>query len=338
MSTAASIGIDIGHSSVKIAVKLGERIPLVGSASIFPTVVRDWTSIGNEQTAEKAKADTVEVNGKKFFIGVTAQRQGQAENFSGQTRNWIESDQHDALLVGAWNRANLCLAKNNAAEPDRISVVVGLPASYYVTQRESLRARAMALLAPLIKPHQQLAVFVESQSRAPLLCVVFDSYGAETGRAGDDESWGVVEIGQFTTDFTLHDRGQEVDSAASSSKGAQMVYDSIAVAFKQAGHLSDFETISNAIQSRKVKVYGTDIDVTDLITPALREFSSYILDEVAVRFGEKARRMDGIIVAGGGAYIVGPEIKAKYANATIPNNPRFAVAEGYARFGLLTLQ
>ncbi|MBY0234167.1 MAG: ParM/StbA family protein, partial [Burkholderiaceae bacterium] len=303
----------------------------------FPTVVRSWSSIANEETARKAQVDTVEVNGKKFFVGVTAQRQGQADSFSGQTRDWIETDQHDALLISAWNRANAILAKNEMGEPDQISLVLGLPASYYADQRDTLRIRAAGLLQRLVKPHQDLQIYVESQSRAPLLCVVFDAHGNETGRGGEDESWGVVEIGQFTTDFTLHDRGQEVDSAASSARGAHMVYDRIAAAFKAKSYVSDFETISGAIQSRKIKVYGKEVDVTDLVMPAINEFTTYILDEVMTRFGEKAQRLDGIIVAGGGAYIVGPDIKAKFPNAIVPANPRFAVAEGYARFGMLTL-
>lgn len=337
MNQSVSLGIDVGHSSVKISIKSGKKVPLVGASEIFPTVVRNWTSIANEETARKALADTVEVNGKKFFVGVTAQRQGQAETFSGQSRNWIETEQHDALLVSAWNRACAVLAKNEMPYPDRISLVLGLPASYYAEQRDTLRDRAIALLQRLVKPHQDLQIYIESQSRAPLLCVVFDSYGVETGHAGEDESWGVVEIGQFTTDFTLHDRGQEVDSAASSARGTHMVYDRIAAALKQNNYVADFETISTAIQSRKIKVYGKETDVSDLVMPAISEFTNYILDEVATRFGEKAQRMDGIIVAGGGAYIVGQDIKAKYPNAIIPTNPRFAVAEGYSRFGLLTL-
>lgn len=337
MKTAASIGIDLGHSSVKISVKTGDTVPLTGASEIFPTVVRNWASIANEETAKKAEADTVEIGGKKFFIGTTAARQGQAENFSGQNRNWVETEQHDALLVGAWTRANNILAKNNVANPDQVSLVLGLPASYYTEQREPLRARAQALITRLMLPHQSLNVFVESQSRAPLLCVAFDSYGNETGRAGEDESWGVVEIGHYTTDFTFHDRGQEVDSAASSAIGVHMIYDRLAASFKQKGLLSDFETLDNAVRSRKIKSYGKEVDVNDLVLPAITEFSTYILDEVATRFGEKAQRMDGIIVAGGGAYIVGQEIKAKYPNAVIPTNTRFAVAEGYSRFGLLTL-
>ena len=337
MTNSIALGFDLGHSSVKISIKSGSKHPLIGASEIFPTVVRNWTPIANEETARKAEADTVVVNGKKFFVGVTAQRQGQADSFSGQSRDWIETEQHDALLVSAWNRACAVLAKNDMAEPERISLVLGLPASYYAEQRDVLRIRASALLQRLVKPHQDLQIYIESQSRAPLLCVVFDHHGVETGRAGEDESWGVVEIGQFTTDFTLHDRGQEVDSAASSARGAHMVYDRIAAAFKAANYVADFETISTAIQSRKIKVYGKETDVSDLIMPAINEFTTYILDEVTTRFGDKAQRLDGIIVAGGGAYIVGQDIKAKYPNAIVPTNPRFAVAEGYSRFGLLTL-
>jgi plasmid segregation protein ParM len=216
-------------------------------------------------------------------------------------------------------------------------VVLGLPASYYAEQRDVLRHRATGLLQRLVKPHQELSIYIESQSRAPLLCVVFDTNGVETGRAGEDETWGVVELGQFTTDFTLHDRGQEVDSAATSARGVHMVYDRIAASFKQKGFEGSFDLISKAIQTRKVKDFGKEVDVNDIVVPAISEFSTYILDEVASRFGSKARSMDGIIVAGGGAYIVGQDIKAKYPNAVVPGSPRFAVAEGYSRFGLLTL-
>ena len=306
-------------------------------SAIFPTVVLNWSNIANEETAKKAQGDTVEVNGRKFFIGQTAALQGQAENFSGQNRNWVETDQHDALLVGAWTRAMSILANNGMQSTDQLALVLGLPASYYVAQRGALRARAHALLSRLLLPHQTLKVYIESQSRAPLLCVAFDAFGNETGHAGDNESWGVVEIGQFTTDFSLWDRGQEVDSAASSAGGVHMVYDKLATAFKQQGYLTDFVTISTAIKTKKLKVFGKETDVSNIVSPAVSEFSSYIQEEVSKRFGEKAQRMDGLIVAGGGAYIVGAEIKAKYPNAIVPANPRFVVVEGFARFGLLTL-
>jgi len=339
MKNTISIGIDLGHSSVKTAIKSGNKMPVIGGYTIFPTVVRDWIPIANEETARRAEADTVEINGKKFFVGETAQRQSQAETFTGQNRNWIATEQHDALMASAWNRAMGVLAKpeNDMTEPEQISLVLGLPASYYAEQRDALLSRARGVLQPLVKPNQDLQIYVETQSRAPLLCIVFDAYGQETGRAGEEEIWGVVEIGQFTTDFTLHDRGQEVDAAASSTRGVSMIYDRIAVTFKQRGYEASYEQISRAIQSRKIKDFGKEVDVNDIVQPAISEFTTYILDEVASRFGSKARSMDGIIVAGGGAYIVGQEIKAKYPNTIIPAQARFAVAEGYSRFGLLTL-
>lgn len=336
MHDHASIGIDLGHSSIKLTVKCGPA-PLSEASDISPTVVRPWSPIANEHTARKALSDTVTVNGRKFYIGVTAIRQGQAESFTGQSRNWIETDQHDALLVGAWMRAVKIIEANKIPAPPTLTLVLGLPASYYMEQRGALRSRAKALIEPLLQPNQKLRVFIESQSRSPLICVAFDSMGKPTGHAGDDESWGVVEIGHFTTDFTFHDRGQEVDSAASSASGTHVVYDKLVNNFKQRGYLSDFETITNAIKTKTVKVYGKLVDVSDVVDEATQEFSAYILEEVGSRFGDKAQRMDGLIVAGGGAYIVGEEIKKHYPNAAISKNARFVVAEGYARFGLLTL-
>lgn len=335
--TKVSIGIDLGHSSVKISVKTTQNVALLNASTIFPTVVRNWVAIANAETAEKAVADTVEVGGKKYFIGLTAQVQGQAENYSGQSRNWIESVQHDALLVGAWQRAMQILADNNLAAPHQISLVLGLPASYYADQRATLRDRATALLSGRLSANQSLVIYVESQSRAPLICVAFDANGKETGSAGDDESWGVVEIGHYTTDFTLHDRGQEVDGAASSANGAYVVYDRIAATFKQAGYLCDTETITGAIKTKQIKVYGKQVDVSHMVNPAIQEFSNYIQEEVGSRFGDKTQRLDGLIVAGGGAYMVGGDLKEIYPNTIVPGNPRFAVAEGYSRFGLLTL-
>lgn len=338
MASPISIGIDLGHSSVKVSVKTSNGLALKGANINFPTVVKPWKLIANEETARKAELDTVQIDGKKFFIGVTAARQGQADTFSGQSRNWVETIEHDALLVGAWSRAMSILADNDLIYPGKMSLVLGLPTSYYLAQRGLLRARAQHLLNPKLAPGQNLQVFVEAQSRAPLLCVALDSYGQATGKAGESESWGVVEIGHFTTDFTFHDRGQEVDSISSSAMGARMAYDSVATQFKQKGYPVDIESIDTAIRTGKTKNFGQEIDVSNIVNPALSEFSTYILDEVTSRFGEKAQRMDGIIVAGGGAHLVGPYVKMTYPNATIPQNPRFTVAEGYSRFGLLTLK
>lgn len=127
--------------------------------------------------------------------------------------------------------ANAVLAKNEMAQTLNASLWCWA-SLLYAEQRDILRDRANAVLQRLVKPHQDLQIYIESQSRAPLLCVVFDSNGVEAGRAGEDESWGVVELASLP-DFTLHDRGQEVDSAASSARGAHMVYDRIAAAFKQ---------------------------------------------------------------------------------------------------------
>jgi plasmid segregation protein ParM len=155
------------------------------------------------------------VNNRKFYIGVTGLRQCQAESFTGQTRNRIETDQHDALLVGAWISANKIIETNGLHPPQTLTLVLGLPAFHYIEQRSALRARVKALIEPLLLADQTQRVFIESQFRVPLLFISVDSNGNPTDSAGNNEAWGVTEIGHFTTDFTFHDQGQEVDRAAS---------------------------------------------------------------------------------------------------------------------------
>lgn len=338
MTTSVSIGIDIGHSSVKVSVKIAGKPDLSGASFNFPTVVSGWKLISNDLTAQKALRDTVSVGAKRYFIGETAIRQGQADSFSGQSRDWVNSEEHDALLIGAWSRAVSVLHENGVVNPANIALVVGLPTSYYLEQRPGLRARVFNLIQSRLAPGQKLSVHVEAQSRAPLLCEALDFDGHATGRAGENESWGVVEIGHFTTDFTFHDKGQEIDGLSGSVSGVRMAYDLIAGKFKQGNYPVDIESIDVAIRTKKTKMYGAEVDVSSIVNPAIEEFASYILNEVAARFGDKAPRMDGIIIAGGGAHIVGGMIAEKYPNAKIYPNPRHIVAEGYARLGLLALE
>ena len=49
------------------------------------------------------------------------------------------------------------------------------------------------------------------------------------------------------------------------------------------------------------------------------------------------RKLDGVLLAGGGAPIVHPHIQAKWPHAYLADKPRLAVAEGMRRFGMALL-
>ncbi len=331
-----SIGADIGHSSVKVSV----ACPSVFAGAVttkFETVVMNWFQISNPDTAKLAIEDTVSIANQQFFIGRTALLQSQAEDFSGQDRDWTETKQHDALIMGAWQRAQKILADKEILVPEKIVFVLGLPASSLKSHRQGLIERTQKMLSPRLGPNQNLTILVQSQSAAPLLELAIDEAGNGTGVICDEDSYGVVEIGHFTTDFMFQDRGAEIEHASSSVPGVTMIYERVKTALKQMGYIHDIETLFKAISTKSITVYGKPVPVNNVVDPAITQFSNTICDEVSRRFGAAAQRMSGIVLAGGGAGI--PEIvtaiSSRYPNAIIPTNPRYSVSNGLCRFGLM---
>ena len=331
-----SIGADIGHSSVKVSVACPTVFSGARTAK-FETVVMNWFQISNPETARLAEVDTVSIANQKFFIGKTALLQSQAEDFSGQDRDWTETKQHDALIMGAWQRAQTILAENDVLFPEKIVFVLGLPASSLKSHKQGLIDRAHKMISPRLGPNQILEVLVQSQSAAPLYELAIDANGNETGVVSDDDSYGVVEIGHFTTDFMFQDRGAEIEHASSSVPGVTMIYERVKNSLKQAGYIHDIETLFKAVSTKSITVYGKPVPVNNIVDPAITQFSNTICDEVNRRFGSAAQRMSGIVLAGGGAEIqeISTVISARYPNAAIPSNPRYSVSNGLCRFGLM---
>jgi plasmid segregation protein ParM len=202
-----------------------------------------------------------------------------------------------------------------------------------------LRHRAFSLFNHRLAPGQKLTIAVHSQSSAPLFSIAIDEHGTPTGKLNDEDVWATVEIGHFTTDFTLQDRGQETEFASSSAKGVVVVYERVKSELKKQGYAYDLTTIVNAVSTRQIRSKGQMLSIEHIVGPAIDEFTQYLLEEIAHRFGSAKERIDGLVLAGGGATF--PEIRAaiskEYPIAQIPDNPRFAVVDGLRRFGLLVL-
>ena len=71
ISGFASFGVDIGHSAVKIAASMLDTPTLRHTATI-PTVVVRAIDLTNEDTARKAAAETITIDGASYFFGETA--------------------------------------------------------------------------------------------------------------------------------------------------------------------------------------------------------------------------------------------------------------------------
>lgn len=328
-----SISIDGGHSMFKVrAASLSS--PEQRFSFQIPTVVMPAIALTNEQTRQKAELETVELDGRKFFFGETAMRQGRSEVYTGQNSEWIESPQHDALVLGAWRK----VMQSFGTRPARVHLVMGLPAKFVGAQREILRKRILALLTPRVLPGQTLRVMVQSQADAPLQWLSIRSDGTvNPDRNLDNEAWGVIEIGHYTTDFALSDRGAMMEYAAVSCPGMHLVYDGMSSAMSQAKLPTSLDVVETAVRNGGIKLYGQQVDLSHLLVGAKAGFESVVMDEADRVFGQKAALLDGLIVGGGGADLLLSQLKGRYPNAVSSDEPRMMVAEGFCRLGLLSL-
>ena len=328
-----SIAIDGGHSMFKVrAASLAtpnERLSFQ-----IPTVVMPAIALTNEQTRQKADLETVELEGRRYFIGDTALRQGRSEVYTGQNADWIESPQHDALVLGAWRK--VMQAFDNPSV--RVHLVMGLPAKFVGPQRDALRNRIVALLTPRLLPGQTLRVMVQSQADAPLQWLSIQNSGAlHPQRDLDNEAWGVIEIGHYTTDFALCDRGAMMEYAAVSCAGMHLVYDGMSSALARAKLPTSLDVVETAVRTGCIKHFSEVVDVLPLLNQAKAGFEALVMDEANRVFGQKAAVLDGIIVGGGGTEMLFSEFRRRYPNAVTNDEPRMMVAEGFCRLGLLSL-
>jgi plasmid segregation protein ParM len=215
---------------------------------------------------------------------------------------------------------------------------MGLPAKFVGPQREILRKRILDLLTPRLAPGQTLRVMVQSQADAPLQWLSIRSDGSlDPHRDLDNEAWGVIEIGHYTTDFALSDRGAMLEYAAVSCPGMHLVYDGMSSAMSQAKLPTSLDVVEAAVRNGGIKLFGQRTDVSHLLSHAKAGFEAVVMDEADRIFGQKAAVLDGIIVGGGGADLLLSRLKERYPNAVSSDEPRMMVAEGFCRLGLLSL-
>lgn len=181
---------------------------------------------------------------------------------------------------------------------------------------------------------------VQSQVDAPLQWLSIQSNGApHSKRDLDNEAWGVIEIGHYTTDFALSDRGAMMEDAAVSCAGMHLDYDGMSSALAQAKLPTSLNVVEAAVRSGGLKHFGEWVDVSHLLRQAKAGFEAVVMDEANRVFGQKAAVLDGIIVGGGGggAELLLDGLKQRYPNAVSSDEPRMIVAEGFCRLGLLSL-
>ncbi len=97
-------------------------------------------------------------------------------------------------------------------------------------------------------------------------------------------------------------------------------------------NLTDHQ-IADAIVEGKFKEFGEWVDISDLLADVLPMLAEDIIGKASSLWGSGAN-LSSIIITGGGSRLIGEHIKAAFPHAKLVEDPVFANAIGYYRYGL----
>ena len=314
MSTDKVAAIDIGHSEVKVS---GPKGQFSYASFACPAV-----TITDVTEANRAALETVNVDGKKWFVGKTAILQSGGVLSNGLSDNWIETPEYSALLTGAIKKL-----KQTGVDLDDVLITLGLPARLHQRQKDRLRQ----LMREIIPAE----ILVLPQPIGPYYAQMLDENGQpHHNRPLSSMSWAVVDVGYYTTDFLLMIEGRWIEAVKDSVKGVHVAAQTLQrILREKRGIDADLPECKQAMQTKQIRHFGVK-DITEEVAEAATSIIGEVVDTADRLLANYVRKLDGVIVAGGGSYLVTDALKRKWPTTIMAHQPRFAVAEGFRRFGL----
>lgn len=323
MDITPVVAIDIGHSAVKCVYRTHQR----NTRFLFPSAVVRASDLSDEAAAARAAAETVRIGAAAYFVGDTARVQGGPSVPSRLTDDWIETEEHKALLLHAWEQFVLATGVKG-----RALVVLGLPGRLYSSQKTALSDVARALLP------REAEVKVVAQPKAPFHAFMQDERGDLQVDRDLEATYAVVDVGRYTTDLAVIVGGVLYEAGLASTSGTQLAEQSMLAALGRRGIRATLSDAERALERRFAYNRGVRVDVGAEADESSAAIAQDVVDQVERVVAPFNAQLAGLILAGGGAPLVAAALRAKWDAVTVPKDPRYEVAEGMVRWGVGVLR
>lgn len=151
-----------------------------------------------------------------------------------------------------------------------------------------------------------------------------------------NEKIGIVDIGGRTTDIAVI-KSWEVDAQRSSTIDSGMldIHNHIRGQIKEAEGVDlDDEEIYRAVNENKVKIFGSMVDVTQVVNNAKSKVLNEILHQIKLKIG-KGGDLSKIVFVGGGSIIFKDDIDGMFRHSELSHDPLYANARGMLKFSMI---
>lgn len=318
------MAIDVGYSHTKGATD--------GKRAIFPSVLGEvQQSHLDLDLADRNGYVQIETEAGTWFVGDAALEQSGLKTRR-QDRAWIQTPEYKALLLTG-------ITELTQATGITVELVTGLPVAYFA-DRDMLKAELMAVhqvrragrgFGQRIEVRD---VVVLPQGLAAVLSEALSENGKIKPGPVAEGTVGLVDVGGHTVNVATFTELREIArQTASIDAGLWGPLTEIGKRVNAAypGQELRGHEIAEAIKRGTIRHYGEDRDISGIAQDVLRPFARQILAEASQVWGNAAR-LDVLLVAGGGAEVVGPALLAEYSHARVVEDPQWANVNGYLRF------
>lgn len=317
------VGLDAGYSHTK-AICGNRRV-------IFPSVCGNVEEGRFSLNDREAAPIILDEGYTQWVIGDEAVKQSRLVSRR-EDRDWIVSTEYARLWWAAFSEIT-------AANKVNLKVVTGLPVTYFL-DRDALRKRFLG--GHRIKRDgrgSQLFVVVDlvvmPQPFGSLLAACLDDRGQIANAELAESRVGIIDVGGKTTGFLSVEALAEIRRETHSIdvgcwEPLRLIGEAIDRGWPGLA-LRDHEVVQ-AVQAGRVRHYGQDHDITAVISEAIEPLAAEVVATATQRWNGGAR-LDRILVTGGGAHLVGEQIRAAFRHAqVIEGDPVFANALGFWRY------
>ncbi len=317
------IGLDVGRSGVKVCV-----VSESGRKTLdFPSVVSPAMELADESTRKKVEIDTVELDGKKYFTGKSAELQGGAGSSVGLNHDWIESAEYKVLVLSAIKR----LKAEGVPGLEFPVIVIGLPASKMADASQAKEATLSVISAEILVIPQPMGAYCSqfiTPQGYPTQSMLPDPI------TGQFKSYAIIDVGQYTTDFMLMKDNQIIERCMGSCDGVYKAAERLLSLLASKKGIQANQLIANeSLRTKTIKHFGQQ-DISDLVTEASAGIEDTIIRKADSLLSVEVSTLDGVLLAGGGASLVSKALAQKWPHTILVYDPRNAIADGYCKYGL----
>jgi hypothetical protein len=300
--------VDIGYGWVKWARGLGERdcgsfLSVVGSP--------DEAMFSLGLTGESKRL--LQPNA---LVGMSAAKQSTFIAQGRRDQGWVRSDEWYTLFLFA-------LTEMTQAVNIAPSLVVGLPISYYLQDRDWVHDRLAGMHTVQRQGRNQQTVHITDVRVVPqgwgvLLDYVIDDEGAIDPSALSIAA-GAIDVGSCTTNILTVDG---LDEVPSKSLSVQMGVMDVLAALQKVlddkcpGLSLRQHKLARAATKKSVRYDGRSVDLSDEVDAICRPMALQVVAAAREHWGD-AHGLDVILVAGGGGLLLGPYLREHFSRAII---------------------